>query len=121
MEAADQAGISRIYGGIHVPADDGPGRIIGSTCGLDAWELGIQYFDGSILGVPPHLRINSITSSHLELEWEQIRGMYYELKESSNLSTFTPIEAPERATSDKKKQTLPLNSNRYFYQVESAP
>lgn len=120
-DAADQAGISRIYGGIHVPADDGPGRIIGSTCGLDAWELGIQYFDGSILGVPPHLRINSITSSHLELEWEQIRGMYYELKESSNLSTFTPIEAPERATSDKKKQTLPLNSNRYFYQVESAP
>ncbi|MGJ8652300.1 MAG: LamG-like jellyroll fold domain-containing protein [Opitutaceae bacterium] len=120
-DAADQAGISRLYGGIHVPADDGPGRIIGSTCGINAWELGVQYFDGSILDTPPHLRINSITSSDLKLEWDQVRGMYYELRESSNLSSFTPVSVPERAISDKKKRTLPVNTDRHFYKVESTP
>ncbi len=46
-DAADQAGISRIYMGIHIPADDIAGRQIGSQCGLDAWGLAQRYFDGS--------------------------------------------------------------------------
>ena len=35
-DAADQAGQSRLYGGIHIQADDFNGRIIGSQCGKDA-------------------------------------------------------------------------------------
>jgi hypothetical protein len=35
-DASDQAGQSRLFGGIHVQADDFTGRIIGSTCGKDA-------------------------------------------------------------------------------------
>ncbi len=46
-DAADQAGISRLYMGIHVPADDIEGRRIGSTCGKDAWALASEYFAGS--------------------------------------------------------------------------
>ena len=46
-DAADQAGISRLYGGIHIPADDFNGRIIGSECGKDAWALAQQYFAGT--------------------------------------------------------------------------
>jgi hypothetical protein len=46
-DAADQAGISRLYGGIHVPADDFGGRIMGSQCGKDAWATANAYFDGS--------------------------------------------------------------------------
>ena len=46
-DAADQAGISRLYGGIHVPADDFNGRIIGSECGKEAWALAQQYFAGT--------------------------------------------------------------------------
>ena len=46
-DAADQAGISRIYGGIHPSVDDVNGRRIGSTCGKDAWALALKYFDGS--------------------------------------------------------------------------
>ncbi len=49
-DAADQAGISRLYGGIHVRADDLQGRIMGATCGKAAWELAQRYFDGSIRG-----------------------------------------------------------------------
>jgi hypothetical protein len=38
-DAADQAGVSRLYGGIHVSADDFGGRVIGSQCGKEAWAL----------------------------------------------------------------------------------
>src|SRR3954466_3160142 len=46
-DAADQAGISRIYGGIHIPADDFAGRRIGSTIGKQAWALAERYFSGT--------------------------------------------------------------------------
>ena len=49
-DAADEASISRLYGGIHVPADDFQGRIIGATCGKNAWALAVTYFDGSVGG-----------------------------------------------------------------------
>jgi hypothetical protein len=46
FDAADQAGISRILGGIHIRADDFEGRRIGSLCGQDAWALAQRYFGG---------------------------------------------------------------------------
>jgi hypothetical protein len=49
-DAADQAGISRIYGGIHVTADDYAGRRVGSTVGKRAWALAQRYFDGLARG-----------------------------------------------------------------------
>ena len=46
-DAADQAGVSRIYGGIHISEDDFAGRKIGSACGKQALALARRYFDGS--------------------------------------------------------------------------
>jgi len=46
-DAADQAGISRIYGGIHIVADDFAGRRIGSRVGKAAWALARRYFQGT--------------------------------------------------------------------------
>jgi hypothetical protein len=46
-DAADQAGISRLYGGIHVAADDFGGRRIGSRVGKGAWALAQRYFAGA--------------------------------------------------------------------------
>jgi hypothetical protein len=37
FDAADQAGLSRLYGGIHIRADDFDGRVIGSAIGKAAW------------------------------------------------------------------------------------
>jgi hypothetical protein len=47
-DAADQAGISRIYGGIHIAADDFAGRRIGSRIGKQAWALAERYFAGTV-------------------------------------------------------------------------
>jgi hypothetical protein len=49
-DAADEAGISRLYGGIHVRSDDLRGREMGAQCGDAAWELAARHFDGSISG-----------------------------------------------------------------------
>ena len=46
-DAADQAGLSRIFGGIHPSFDDLPGRVTGSECGKAAWALASRYWDGS--------------------------------------------------------------------------
>ena len=46
-DAADQAGRSRLYGGIHIAPDDLEGRKAGAVCGKAAWELAKQYFSGS--------------------------------------------------------------------------
>jgi hypothetical protein len=47
FDAADEAGVSRIYGGIHISQDDFGGRRIGAICGRKAVALARRYFDGS--------------------------------------------------------------------------
>lgn len=47
-DAADQAGQSRLYGGIHVQADDFMGRTIGAECGLAAWAKAQLYYAGQV-------------------------------------------------------------------------
>jgi hypothetical protein len=47
FDAADQAGTSRLYMGIHILEDDFEGRRIGSACGQEAWLLAERYFDGT--------------------------------------------------------------------------
>ena len=47
-DASDQAGQSRLWGGIHIQADDFNGRIVGSQCGKAAWARAEQYFAGTV-------------------------------------------------------------------------
>ena len=44
-DASDQCSLSRIWGGIHPPADDIPGRLIGITIGTNAFNLAEKYFN----------------------------------------------------------------------------
>ena len=46
-DASDQAGISRLYGGIHVRADDFAGRLMGAEIGRAAWERARHFFGES--------------------------------------------------------------------------
>ncbi len=46
-DASDQTSLSRIWGGIHPPADDIPGRIIGERIGVNAFTRAESYFLGS--------------------------------------------------------------------------
>ena len=46
-DASDQCSLSRIWGGIHPPADDIPGRLIGEQIGTNAFAVAEAYFDGT--------------------------------------------------------------------------
>lgn len=46
-DAADQAGLSRLYGGIHISADDFTGRRLGSKVGHDAFNRWIALYGSS--------------------------------------------------------------------------
>ena len=43
-DASDQCSLSRIWGGIHPPADDIPGRLIGIEIGVEAFNYAESYF-----------------------------------------------------------------------------
>ncbi|MEL6865085.1 MAG: T9SS type A sorting domain-containing protein, partial [Bacteroidota bacterium] len=45
-DASDQTSLSRIWGGIHPPVDDVPGRVIGEKIGVAAFQHAKKYFDG---------------------------------------------------------------------------
>jgi hypothetical protein len=45
QDASDQCSLSRIWGGIHPPTDDIPGRIIGAKIAIDSFELVQSIFE----------------------------------------------------------------------------
>ena len=46
QDASDQCSHARVWGGIHPPADDIPGRLIGEKIGIAAFDLAESYFSG---------------------------------------------------------------------------
>ena len=84
-DAADQAGQSRIWGGIHPSVDDFAGRRAGSQCGMAAWALAQKYFDGSIAQLPFALTIQPLTLAGCTLQFNTVRGFFYKLQSTSDL------------------------------------
>ena len=68
-DAANQCSLSRIWGGIHPPADDLPGREIGDRVAQTAWARANQYWSGAVPGL-------SVAVTELPLAQEDL---YYEV------------------------------------------
>lgn len=62
-DASDQCSLSRIWGGIHPPLDDMPGRLIGRRIGENAFLLATQYFSSTQLDAPGALAVAPQTLS----------------------------------------------------------
>jgi hypothetical protein len=58
-DAANEAGISRRYGGIHFRAADLAGRLLGRVVGFEAWQKAQGYFDGTAEKVRPGHAVES--------------------------------------------------------------
>ena len=85
FDAADQVGLSRIWGGIHPPADDFSGRRVGATCGQGVWTLARKYFDGSVTNTPVVLAVRPLSPAQWELRCDTLRGFYYQLQSTADL------------------------------------
>ena len=46
-DAADEAGLSRLYGGIHFSDDNTTAQSVGYLIGVQAWEKASTYFNGA--------------------------------------------------------------------------
>jgi hypothetical protein len=87
-DAADQAGISRIWGGIHPPIDNLAGRRAGAQVGKGVWALAKRYWDGSVTNTP--VTITRLDSGKCELRYDALRGFYYNLQSTPDLNqSFT--------------------------------
>jgi hypothetical protein len=51
-DAADEAGLSRLYGGIHFPDDNTTAQQVGRLIGVQAWSRALDYFNGTASPAP---------------------------------------------------------------------
>jgi hypothetical protein len=87
FDAADQAGQSRRWGGIHVPEDDFHGRRIGSEAGQRAFALAERYWTGSVAGDPEAPSLEVLPEG-VRLKWRALRGAWYRVQTSADLVTW---------------------------------
>ena len=106
FDASDEAGISRLYGGIHVPADDGPGRRMGAACGIDAYALASRYFNAGIVQKEADIDVERLPGGDLQISWNAVRGMTYRVDASTDLATFEEVMPAQRADSQHETFTL---------------
>ncbi|RKE98232.1 FG-GAP-like repeat-containing protein [Ichthyenterobacterium magnum] len=76
-DASDQCSLSRIWGGIHPPADDIPGRIIGKTLGINSYNYAVEYFDGKTPeSIESNIYPNPVISNELFINNSQITDTF---------------------------------------------
>jgi hypothetical protein len=117
-DAADQAGQSRRWGGIHPAEDDYPAREIGSQAGKQAWALAQKYFTGDVLdeAIVPTQTWNPDGS--ITLSSTTRRGLYYLWEYSTDLQTWTPLTSSTQATTSSSTLTdTPPPGQRRFYRT----
>ena len=85
-DAADQAGQSRRWGGIHPSEDDFHGRVIGSMAGISAFSLAEKYWSGQILEEEIIPAIALLPDGSRKISWTALRGMFYKVQSSATLS-----------------------------------
>jgi len=77
-DAADGAGISRLWGGIHPPIDNLAGRIVGSQVGIGVWAAAQKYFNGSIIAAPTILALKPAGTGQAEVRYSTTRAFHYQ-------------------------------------------
>lgn len=120
-DAADQAGQSRRYGGIHPSEDDFHGRHVGSVAGQSAFTLAEKYWSGTIFGESLSPAV-TLAAGQATLRWTAVRGMYQKVQVSTNLTTWTDA-TPATQTYDTNgswTDTNPDPAGKFYRVVWSA-
>lgn len=117
-DAADQAGISRRWGGIHPFEDDYVGRETGSVAGKSAYALAEKYWTGTIANEFIQPVMTMLPGGSVKVTWNATRGMYHKVQTSTNLSTWTDVGPYTMAydTNGSWTDTSPA-PGRKFYSV----
>jgi hypothetical protein len=107
-DASDQCSLSRIWGGIHPPADDIPGRLIGEKVGIDTYNFAVPYFssgevvdDNDISVIFPNPIVSevvNITNTELQDQFEffDVRGRLIDIldRQYDEFTRITKLRIP---------------------------
>lgn len=121
-DAADQVGLSRIWGGIHPPVDDFAGRRVGAEAGQSAWALARRFFDGSVPSTAIHLATRRLDDGRFELRFNAVRGLYYRVHASPTVEgPYDGAASPgQRALEGLVASTNAPGDARKFFRVSAA-
>ena len=116
FDGADQVGLSRIWGGIHPPADDFAGRRVGSEVGQTAWALAQKFFDGTVLNSEVRLSSRKVDGNNVELRYNAVRGLYYKILSSANVEGPYTNSAPGQVAFEGSiaSTNSPSDSKKFF-------
>ena len=92
-DAADQAGQSRRWGGIHPAEDDYHARILGSQTGKSSFSLSEKYWNGTIVSEAMVPQITILPSGEVRVTWRAFRGMNHKVQTSPDLITWSDANA----------------------------
>jgi hypothetical protein len=118
-DAADQAGQSRIWGGIHPSDDDFPARRAGAQCGQGVWALAQKYFDGSVASTPFSVTIQPLNPNGCEIRHDALRGFYYKSQSKTDLSQPFTDDPPGfiQATESSMVRTDNVANSSKLYRI----
>ncbi|MDZ7847983.1 MAG: T9SS type A sorting domain-containing protein [Owenweeksia sp.] len=103
-DASDQCSLSRIWGGIHPPADDMPGRLLGIEVGTEAFNLAKTYWEN---GVPDVVGL----STSVDMITDSLAGAAnFDIAVSYDLRMDTTINPSISFPVEKSSNTLHLDS-----------
>ncbi len=117
-DASDQTSLSRIWGGIHPPADDIPGRLIGEGIGVTAFHHAERYFSGQVTGIdqqratrpapsakvyPNPIRSGKLISLELNLPPSDVVVKLYNIRGQ--------VVHTQRLGTTQSRQSVTLNTN----------
>lgn len=119
-DAADQVGLSRIWGGIHPPADDIAGRHVGSQVGLSAWALAKKFFDGTVADSEINLASRGLDDGNVELRFNAVRGLFYKIHSAASVEGPYSAGEPSKALEASIASTNAPADPQKFFRVSSS-
>jgi hypothetical protein len=120
-DAADQAGLSRIWGGIHPPVDDFGGRRVGAQVGTNVWNLAQKFFDGSVINSEIRLTSRKLDGNSMELRFNAVRGLYYTVQSAANVQgPYSGAGPGQVALEASVATTNSLNEAQKFFRVSAS-
>jgi hypothetical protein len=120
-DAADQVGLSRIWGGIHPPADDIAGRFVGAEVGQTAWALAKKFFDGTVVNSEANIAMRKLDNNHVELRFNAVRSLHYTLQGATNpAGPYANVGTASQALEASIASTNLANEAHQFFRVSAS-
>lgn len=131
-DASDQASLSRLWGGIHPPVDDIPGRMLGKKIGPQAFDYALTFFEGETVSSRdwkrseltairnfPNPVSEGTTFEYIVRESSSVRIKVFDISGRVVFELNEGHRAPGQYRTTSNDLANKLRPGTYFYRLES--